>query len=230
MPPLPFRKYHGLGNDFLLFDGLTATLPLDRLTDPQLARQLCDRHLGIGGDGLLLVLPPSTPAAHARMRVINADGSEPEMCGNGIRCVAKALHDHLGVTGVERLGIDTGAGLLWCDLTLGADERVSSVRVDMGRPSLERASLPMQGEGRFVEETLRVGAVELRSTAVSMGNPHLVSFVQQEPRDLAERLGPVIEKHPLFPRRTNVEFARLQGGGLELWVWERGCGSGRPRG
>ena len=94
MAQLPFRKLHGLGNDFVLFDGLGAELPLERLTDPAVACRLCDRHLGIGADGLLLLLRPEQPGAQVRMRIINADGSEPEMCGNGIRCLAKAVHDH----------------------------------------------------------------------------------------------------------------------------------------
>jgi diaminopimelate epimerase len=224
---LPFRKYHGIGNDFVLLEGLTRELPLAELTEPARAALICDRHLGVGADGILLLLPPRTPEADAWMRIINADGSEPEMCGNGIRCAAKALADHLPrFAAAERLSFDTGAGLLRCELGRDAGGGVAAVRVDMGRPSLERAALPMRGEGRFVEAPIAAGGRELRSTAVSMGNPHLVTFVDDDPRPLAETLGPELERHPDFPRRTNVEFARAAegGGAIELWVWERGCG------
>ncbi len=230
---LPFLKVHGLGNDFVLLDGLSRELPLARLLEPRTAIAICDRHLGVGADGVLLLLPPRSAEAQLTMRVLNADGSEAEMCGNGIRCAAKAARDHLPrFAGLERLAFDTGAGLLHCDLRLDAEGRVAAVRVDMGRPRLERAELPMRGEGRFVEGALSAGGRELRATAVSMGNPHLVSFVDEDPRPLAEALGPGLEHHPDFPRRVNVEFARLDadGAGLELWVWERGCGITRACG
>jgi diaminopimelate epimerase len=224
---IPFRKYHGLGNDFVVLEGIVRPLPLERLTDPATAAAICARHTGVGADGLLLVLPPLTGAALARMRVINADGSEPEMCGNGIRCVAKALHDHVegfGATG--RIVIDTGAGALPCDLTLGHDGRVESVRVDMGQPSLERKDLPMTGTGRCVESPLE-GVDALRWTAVSMGNPHIVTFVEDPAEDLerlARTLGPQLEHDPAFPNRTNVEFVWLDDSRAEAWIWERGCG------
>jgi diaminopimelate epimerase len=226
-PSLPFRKVHGLGNDFVLLDGLSRELPLGRLLEPRTAVAICDRHLGVGADGVLLLLPPRCAEAQLTMRVLNADGSEAEMCGNGIRCAAKVARDHLPrFAGLERLSFDTGAGLLHCDLRLGTDGLVSAVRVDMGRPRLERPAIPMRGEGRFVEGPIAAAGRELRSTAVSMGNPHLVTFVDEDPRALAETLGPALEHHPEFPRRVNVEFARLDGNGagLELWVWERGCG------
>jgi diaminopimelate epimerase len=229
--PLPFLKVHGLGNDFVLLDGLSRELPLDRLLEPAVATWICDRHLGVGADGVLLLLPPRSPEAQLTMRILNADGSEAEMCGNGIRCAAKAAREHLpGFSGLERIRFDTGAGLLECDLRLASDGSVEAVRVDMGRPRLERAEIPMRGEGRFVESTISALGRELRSTAVSMGNPHLVTFVDEDPRALAETLGPTLEHHPEFPRRTNVEFARLEPEGLELWVWERGCGITRACG
>jgi len=226
---IPFRKYHGLGNDFVVLVGLKEDLPWDRLTDPGLAADLCRRHQGIGADGLLQVQRPSSDAAHARMRVINADGSEAEMCGNGIRCVAKALHDHLpAFSGAASLDIETGAGTLRCLLSIGPDGLVQAVKVDMGRPSLDREALPMKGEGPFIQSPITLSGHQLMATAVSMGNPHLITFLdpQQDPRLMAEELGPIFERHPDFPNRTNVEFARpLEGrNGLELWVWERGCG------
>ena len=236
MSLLPFRKYHGNGNDFLVLDGLTRSIPVERLESPEVAVPLCDRHTGVGGDGLLLVLPATSPGAHARMRVSNSDGSEAEMCGNGIRCVAKALHDHVdALRDVDSLLVDTGAGLLTCALTLDPHSGlVSSVRVDMGAPSLERPEIPMEGEGRFVDAISAAGQ-QLTSTAVSMGNPHLVTFVEpgsdNSPRHLAETLGPTLERHPWFPNRTNVEFAaHNDDGSLELWVWERGCGITRACG
>ena len=227
---LSFRKYHGNGNDFVVLDGLDGALPVELLEQPAVATTLCQRHTGIGADGLLLVLPPQSPTAHARMRVINSDGSEAEMCGNGIRCVAKAMHDHMGRFGeLSRLLLDTGAGLLACELNLDPRGLVRTVRVDMGRPELLRELIPMEGQGTLVEAAIQIQGRELQSTAVSMGNPHLVSFVDpssgQDPRQLAETLGPLLEHHEWFPNRTNVEFARpREDGSLELWVWERGCG------
>jgi diaminopimelate epimerase len=225
--PLPFRKYHGIGNDFLVVDALTAGFLTDRLLDLRVVRHICDRHLGVGADGILVVLPPVSTEAQARMQVLNADGSEAEMCGNGIRCVAKFLHDHLPqFREARQIALDTGAGLLHCGLSFGDDGLVSSVRVDMGSPGLDRAALPMEGQGTFIDEPLAAGEGEMRFTAVSMGNPHLVTFLDasQSPRELAATLGPRLEHHPAFPRRTNVEFARPSSDGLELWVWERGCG------
>ena len=223
MTAVPFRKYHGNGNDFVVLDGLSRSIPVEALES--VAARLCDRHAGIGADGLLLVLPPLSDGAQGTMRVINADGSEAEMCGNGIRCVAKFMHDHLpGLDQETRLHIDTGAGLLTCDLTLDVGGLVRSVRVDMGAPTLERPAIPMEGEGRFVDQEITVDHRTLRSTAVSMGNPHLITFVDQGPRALAETVGPLLERHPMFPNRTNVEFAMPEDGALELWVWERGCG------
>ena len=227
---LPFRKYHGNGNDFVVLDGLSRSLPVELLERPEVARRLCDRHKGVGADGVLLMLEPLSAGAHARMRVINSDGSEAEMCGNGIRCVAKALHDHLDQFREEgSLLVDTGAGLLTCDLSLDPHSGlVCSVRVDMGVPMLDRPQIPMEGEGRFVDSSISLEGHELTATAVSMGNPHLISFVDpasgRDPRQLAETLGPLLEHHPWFPNRTIVEFARPEEGALELWVWERGCG------
>ena len=176
-----------------------------------------------------MMLPPVSDQAQARMRVINADGSEPEMCGNGIRCVAKALHDHVErFHGLDSVIIDTGAGPLGCNLTRGEDGRVRSVCVDMGRPRLDRSALPMVGgTGPFIEGPIQAAGTELLWTAVSMGNPHIVTFVEDpalDLRDMAERLGPAMERHPLFPARTNVELVRMRPDGARVWVWERGCG------
>jgi diaminopimelate epimerase len=206
---LRFAKYQGLGNDFLV---------VDRPVSAAEAVALCDRRFGVGGDGVLMVLPAEAPAADARMRILNADGSEAEMCGNGIRCVAKELHDS-GRVQKPVIEIETGAGRLSCAVALGPDGRVDTVAVEMGAPRREgpQEAEPLTMEGRsFVLD------------CVSMGNPHAVTFIAtDEPlRELAERYGPHIERHERFPRRTNVEFARMgrEGREIELVVWERGCG------
>jgi diaminopimelate epimerase len=222
-----FGKYHGLGNDFLVVD-LRGERPEPSPEDPALVRGLCDRRFGVGGDGVLAVLPPATEGAHARMRVLNADGGEAEMCGNGLRCVARYLveRDRLDV---RRLTIDTGAGPLTCELS-GDGGDIDAVTVDMGRPRLRRDEIPMTGPGdqRCISVPLPVLGRELALTAVSMGNPHAVAFVDEggpELRRLAETIGPAIETHVWFPRRTNVELARVHGPReIELVVWERGCG------
>jgi diaminopimelate epimerase len=218
-----FHKYQGLGNDFVVFDlrgGESTPSPLQ----PEVARRLCDRRFGVGADGVMALLPPAAAGNDARMRIINADGSEAEMCGNGIRCLAKLLHDEGGVRRPE-IRIETLAGLRSCAVTLGPDGTVATVAVEMGAPELERSRVPMTGEGRCVDGPLAVAGRTLAVTAVSMGNPHAVTFVDEEPLPLAERLGPAVEAHPAFPRRTNAEFARLQpSGAIDLAVWERGCG------
>jgi diaminopimelate epimerase len=230
---LPFTKVQGLGNDFVVVDlrpgrpGSGADMgPSPQ--DPAVVRAVCDRHFGIGADGVLAILPGVK--GDARMRVLNADGSEAEMCGNGIRCVAKVLYET--DPGLRRpvLRIDTGAGLLECELEVAGSE-VQSVAVEMGRPRYARDEIPLApgGSGRAVREPIEVLGQSLRFTAVSMGNPHAVIFVDDPSADLralAERFGPTIEVSPGFPRRTNVELARVRPGGreIDLVVWERGVG------
>ncbi len=225
---LRFTKYHGLGNDFLVVD-LRGGDGSPSVQDPEAVRALCDRRFGVGGDGVLAVLPPVTAGAAARMRVLNADGGEAEMCGNGIRCVVVHLWERDPALRRDALVIDTGAGPLRCQVTADGGE-VTSVTVDMGRPRLTRAEIPMTGpEGeRCVAVPLPVGRRELAITGVSMGNPHAVAFVDEqgaELRAMAERIGPSVETHGWFPRRTNAEFAHVHGPtDLELVVWERGVG------
>jgi diaminopimelate epimerase len=201
---------------------------------PEIVRALCDRHFGVGGDGVLAILPGDE--GDARMRVLNADGSEAEMCGNGIRCVAKVLFDRDETMRRQVLRIDTGAGLLDC--TMGVeDRRVVSVAVEMGVPQLVPRLVPVASDApRLVRAPLRARDRDLQCefafTAVSMGNPHAVIFVDDASaklRELAETYGPGIETDPLFPRRTNVEFASLRRTAtgepeIDLVVWERGCG------
>lgn len=231
---LAFSKYHGLGNDFVIMDlrpghGVS---PQDaaRVQDPVLVQSICDRRFGVGADGILAILPaPEDSGADARMRVLNADGSEAEMCGNGLRCVVKYLYDRDPALGRNRLAIHTGAGVLACDVAV--DHGVArTVTVDMGRPRLLRREIPMTGpaDERCLEAPLAVAGTELALTAVSMGNPHAIAFVSQtgaELRALAEAVGPSVEHHGWFPQRTNAEFARVHGPTeIELVVWERGCG------
>ena len=235
---VPFAKVEGLGNDFVvvdLRDGRVDPSVAAAIQEPATVRAVCDRHFGIGGDGILAILPGT--AGDARMRVLNADGSEAEMCGNGIRCVAKVLYESDPALRRSPLRIDTGAGLLVCDLVVeergsSSDEagQVTSVAVEMGRPRLTRDEIPMApgGAARALRMPIEVGGQRFSFTAVSMGNPHAVIFVDDPAADLraqAETQGPKLEHHPTFPRRTNVEFARLRPDGqIDLLVWERGCG------
>ena len=221
-----FGKYHGLGNDFLVVD-LRDASPDDAAAaqDPRTVAALCDRQFGVGGDGVLAVLP--APGADARMRVLNSDGSEAEMCGNGIRCVAKYLYDRGGIR-KDAIAIDTGAGRLVCDVH-ARGSLVDTVTVAMGAPRLTRGEIPMTGPAgeRCIEQPLEVGNHTLAITAVSMGNPHAITFVgsRDEARTLAETIGRAVETHAAFPRKTNAEFAHLSGRReIELVVWERGCG------
>jgi len=223
-----FAKYHGLGNDFLVVD-LRGGDPSPSVQDPAAVRALCDRRFGVGGDGVLAVLPPVSDGAAARMRVLNADGGEAEMCGNGIRCVAKYLWERDPALRRDALVIDTGAGPLRCAVTARGD-RVEAVSVDMGRARLSRGEIPMTGPAgeRAVSVPLTVAGHDLVITGVSMGNPHAVAFVDARGpalRALAEAVGPSVETHAWFPRRSNAEFAHLHGPDhIELVVWERGVG------
>jgi diaminopimelate epimerase len=232
MSSIPFVKAEGLGNDFLVVDlrpGKPAA-EVPAAVDPGVVRALCDRHFGVGGDGLLAILPPVH--GDARMRVINADGSEAEMCGNGIRCVAKLLYERDPSLRRPVLRIDTGAGLLECRID-ARDGQAETVAVEMGRPQLDPPQIPVAAPGgkRLVRSPLRAGDRQFAFTAVSMGNPHAVIFIDDPAADLralAQAYGRGIEHDSLFPRRTNVEFARMrQGPGateIDLVVWERGCG------
>jgi diaminopimelate epimerase len=222
-----FAKYHGLGNDFLVVDLRNMRGPgADAVQDPTVVKALCDRQFGVGGDGVLAVLPGDA-GADARMRVLNSDGSEAEMCGNGIRCVAKELFDRGGVK-KDRIAIDTGAGRLICAIDARGDV-AEMVTVEMGAPRLLRGEIPMSGPAneRCVEQPIEVKGQPARNvTCVSMGNPHAVTFVTNENlRTLAETVGPFVETHAWFPNKTNAEFARvISPREIDLVVWERGCG------
>jgi len=213
-----FTKMEGLGNDYVYVDGARETV-----RDPsRLAVLFSDRHLGVGADGLILILPSAK--ADARMEMYNADGSRAEMCGNGIRCVAKYVYDR-GIARKENLRIETDAGVK--DLRVFTSSgRVTRVRVDMGRPELERGKIPMKGpKGRVVGEPLAVLDRTFRVTVVNMGNPHCVTFVEDVDAFDVAKYGPAVERHPSFPQRVNAGFAQVADRThLRLRVWERGSG------
>ena len=214
-----FIKMHGIGNDYVYVDCVSQPVPADPAA---LAKAVSDRHFGIGGDGLILVCP--SDKADARMRMFNADGSESEMCGNGVRCVAKLVHDH-GIARKSRLSIETGRGVLTLDLHLKGG-LVDTVTVDMGEPILEAAAIPTTLTGTPPTEVqLESPLGILRATCVSMGNPHAVIFVDEITDALVHQAGPVLERHAAFPRRANIEFVKvLSRGAFQMRVWERGSG------
>ena len=218
---MKFTKMHGAGNDYVYVNCFEEQLPEPPET---LAVKMADRHFGVGGDGLILIEP--SPRGDARMRMFNADGSESEMCGNGIRCVAKYVYDH-GICRREQLQIETGAGVLSLKLQT-RDSLVDLVTVDMGEPILVPADIPTTlstGSEPVVDLPVRFGERELRVNCVSMGNPHCVMFVPQATDDLVLGLGPTIETDPRFPRRTNVEFVEvISPTELRQRTWERGSG------
>jgi len=221
---LRFTKMHGAGNDYVVLDGVRDALP----PIAPLAARLCDRHFGIGADQLLVVRPSRT--ADFRMEIYNADGSQVEMCGNGIRAFYKYLKDH-GHTAEDTIRVETLGGVVrpsWA----GPDR----VRVEMGQPVLAPAKIPTTlatGEGPVLDVPLEIDGETLRVSSVSMGNPHAVVFVEDPDRAPVERWGPLIEHHSAFPNRTNVEFvAPLGRDRIRQRTWERGvgetlaCGSG----
>lgn len=223
MREIEFVKSHGIGNDFVIIDCLDAGSNTASLVN--LAAKLCDRHFGIGGDGLLLVLP--SDKADFRMRIINSDGSEAEMCGNGIRCFAKYLFDrHLAG---ESISVDTLAGVKTVAV-ISADGKGTHFTVNMGTPRLNARDIPVTGyNGQVISKPLEVDGTWFDITCVSMGNPHCVIFVDQSKDALRklplQSIGPRIENHPAFPRKTNVEFVQvLAEDEISVRVWERGAG------
>jgi len=217
---MKFTKMQGAGNDYVYIDGFS-----EEVTDPAaLAVQVSDRHFGIGSDGLIMILPSTV--ADVRMRMFNADGSEAEMCGNGIRCVAKYAHDHGHVSGLDIM-IETGNGVLPLRMITGDSGRVERVQVNMGEPKLTRGELPMVGatEERVINLPIEVADREFSITCVSMGNPHCVIFVEDVERFPVHDIGPLLERHPWFPRRVNVEFVQLVSPREVIQrTWERGAG------
>jgi diaminopimelate epimerase len=214
-----FTKMHGAGNDYVYVDCFAQAVPADL---PELARRISDRRFGVGGDGLILIRP--SQQADARMQMFNADGSEAEMCGNGIRCVAKYVYDH-GLCRRDPLRIETGAGVLAVRVETEGG-LVRRVQVDMGPPVLEASRIPTTlPVSPVVDVPLEVAGRRLNVTCVSMGNPHCVIFVPRATDELVLGLGPQIEASPYFPARVNVEFVEVIGPGeVRQRTWERGSG------
>lgn len=235
-----FTKMHGLGNDYVYVNCFE-----DKIENPaKLAQIVSDRHFGIGADGLILICP--SEIADVRMRIFNADGSEAEMCGNGIRCVAKYACEHKlaeaggpftipgGACYPASLKIEIGNGVLTLGLVIDDDGKVQRVCVNMGQPILKPKDIPAKLSGeKVVEEPIEISGEKLLMTCVSMGNPHAVFFCDDVDAVELEKLGPVIENNRLFPNRTNVHFVQVLGQGeFKMRTWERGsgitmaCGSG----
>ncbi|MCS7252788.1 MAG: diaminopimelate epimerase [Armatimonadetes bacterium] len=219
-----FYKLHGLGNDYILLDAMRSPLQIERLDE--FARKACSRHFGIGADGVLIAMPPVSKDAQIRMRIINPDGSEAEMCGNGIRCLAKWAYEHGKVRKQRVMHIETLAGIKTARVSVQGG-RVISIEVNMGVPSLRRSDIPMRGEKQFaIDEEIEVDKDVIKVTALSMGNPHCVIFVEDVASVPVEVLGPKIEFHSAFPNRTNVEFVQVVSNDrLKVRVWERGAGA-----
>jgi diaminopimelate epimerase len=217
---IEFTKYHGLGNDFILIDNRHQ---LEPIITPQQAILMCDRHFGIGADGVIFALS-GTDDTDYTMRIFNSDGSEPEMCGNGIRCLARFLAQ---LEGEEVIGkeyrIHTLAGVITPKI-----EAQGQVTVDMGMPQLLASQIPTtltQGETKVINEPLEVAGKTWNVTCVSMGNPHCLTFVDQVAEIPLERIGSLFEHHPVFPQRTNTEFIEVVSRDyLKMRVWERGAG------
>ncbi len=223
---MKFTKMHGIGNDYVYVEGFGQALPTDLSA---VAKKVADRHFGIGGDGLIAILP--SDKADVRMRMFNADGSESEMCGNGVRCVAKYAFDH-GLSGSNPMRVETGRGVLTLSLQPGKDGKVKRVTVDMGSPILELADVPVDREkvvrgAREHEYRLSIaqGAELLDATFVSMGNPHAVFYTDDIATLVLESIGPLIEKHKAFPRRVNAHWVHVHNRGeVTMRTWERGSG------
>jgi diaminopimelate epimerase len=216
---LQFTKMQGIGNDFVVADCLVPDAPTEDALQAA-SVFLCDRKFGVGGDGVVLVLP--SDVADYKMRMFNPDGSEAEMCGNGIRCFAKFIRDR-GYSDKQQITAETLAGILTLTVTEGSETRV---RVDMGEPILQRAQIPMTGEaGKVINEPIEVSGETVGITAVSMGNPHIAFFTESATDETIDRLGPVLEKHPLFPRKTNVHLIEVVSPTeIKMLTWERGAG------
>ena len=222
-----FTKMHGLGNDFVMVkeENLPSSIPLDELTVA-----VCDRHFGVGADGLIIARPSEDH--DIRMQIINSDGSEAEMCGNGIRCFAKYVYEE-GLVNKTEMTVETLAGTMIPVLTMDGDE-ITGVTVDMNEPRLQGRVIPVDSDlDQVVDFDLDVEGETQRITCVSMGNPHAIMFVEDIKNIPLTTLGPVMEKHAFFPNKTNVEFVEVMGRNeIAMRVWERGasetlaCGTG----
>ena len=224
---LAFTKMHGLGNDFVVMEDLAEELDLA----PEAVQWFCDRNFGIGGDGLILVRPATMPGADFFMLYCNADGTTAEMCGNGVRCFAKYLVDHgLVPADQDEIAVQTLGGIKAIALTRDYDGTLALATVDMGEPVLKPADVPTLMRFGANDDMVIAGPLETELgtfdvTPISMGNPHCVLWFDDVEAAPVHELGPIIENHPMFPNKTNVEFAQLVGENLvRLRVWERGVG------
>lgn len=223
---MKFTKMHGCGNDYIYVNGFTEKLSAEE--KPELVRRLSDRHFGIGGDGVIFINPAEE--ADFEMEMFNADGTRAEMCGNGIRCVAKFVYDK-GLTDAEQISVVSAGQIKYLDLTVEGKTQtsrgsVSKVRVNMGSPILKPELVPVIAGGeQAVDEPIIVQGKEYRMTCVSMGNPHAVVFMENVKDLQIEQIGPYFENHERFPRRTNTEFVEiLDRQNVFMRVWERGTG------
>ncbi|MBP5291007.1 MAG: diaminopimelate epimerase [Lachnospiraceae bacterium] len=219
-----FTKMHGCGNDYVYIDG--AKEKVAQADKPALSRFVSDRHFGIGSDGLIFINPVDDPAIDFEMEMYNADGSRSEMCGNGIRCVAKYVYDHR-LTDKKSLTIVSAGKNKYIDLTVNSDDLVESVRVDMGAPILTPGDIPVVADTNL-NIPVTIAGRDWKMTCVSMGNPHAVVFLPED-MDLEtfdiEKIGPQFENHPLFPNRVNTEFVKIDDrNNVHMRVWERGTG------
>ena len=216
---MKFTKMQGLGNDYVYVNCFKEKID----NPPELARRISDRHFGVGSDGLIMINP--SDKADFEMEMYNADGSRGEMCGNGIRCVAKYVYDY-GLTDKKHISVETLGGIKYLDLTV-EEGKVKMVKVDMGKPELEPLKIPVKASGdKAVDEPILVGGNGYRMTCVSMGNPHAVIFIGCDVREFPlEEIGPKFENHERFPNRVNTEFVRvIDRRTAEMRVWERGSG------
>jgi diaminopimelate epimerase len=216
---MQFTKMHGAGNDYVYVDATKEKIE----NASELAVKVSDRHFGIGSDGLILICP--SEVADFRMEMYNADGSLGAMCGNGIRCVGKYVYDH-GLTDKTQVKIETGSGIKILDLTVEKG-KVSHARVNMGEPILEASKIPVVSDNeRVIDEDILVDGKIYKMTAVSMGNPHCVVFIDKDPKQFPlENIGPYFENHKRFPDRVNTEFIHVEDEHtISMRVWERGSG------
>jgi len=219
---LEFVKMEGLGNDFILLDDREGDIQRHE-SYPVLAKKLCSRHFGIGADGIILIL--GSHDHDIKYRIYNSDGSQAQMCGNGMRCFAKLLYEKKILT-QKRIRVDTKAGTVIPEVNVDDNDQVRSIRVDMGEPVLSCLDIPFESPSeRAIEERLTVGDKDYLITAVFMGNPHAVLFVDDVEKVDINRIGRLIETHKRFPEKTNVEFIEVVNNReLKMKVWERGAG------
>ena len=217
---MDFVKMHGLGNDFVFIEDKTGQ---DK-NYTALARAMCNRHTGIGADGLIVIV--DSRVADVRMRIINSDGSEAEMCGNGIRCFAKYVYDS-GIIEKKQFTVETPAGIMEPEITVGADNKAELITINMGRPLFNRSEIPMEGtDGRVLNEDLCVDGENWKITSLLMGVPHTVTYVDDVDSVDIEKIGPLFEKHEAFPKHTNINFAQqMDDRTVKVRTWERGAGA-----